>query len=136
MLSVDTILTVLRLRRRPVAANADLTKLMIAIMECRSIGLSTLEAAGKVIAADARFNMWILRDVKPMGTATSEDNWMRLLEFVESSHRRALATASRFRTSGDNERLAAELSQLAADLDDAPSTKPFWRSCARLPGVL
>jgi hypothetical protein len=102
----------------------DVTSLMIRLMQNKRAGLIAVEAAAETIAAHARFNMWILREVKSAGYG--EDRWMQLLEFGEEIMKRCEAAVSQFLDGGAHEHLIHALSAIAADLRSAPTTKPFW----------
>jgi hypothetical protein len=109
------------------AANEEpenVTSLMIRLMQNKRAGLTAVEAAAETIAADARFNMWVLDEVKPAGHG--EDRWMQLLEFCEQIIQRCEVAAAQFLDGGAHEPLIHDLSAIAADLRTAPATKPFW----------
>jgi hypothetical protein len=109
---------------RMTTGSKDLVELMISIMQSNRIGLTVLEAAAEIVAANARFNMWVLREVKSVNT--SEDRWMQLLDFLDGIHARCESANRQLQDGGTNELLAASLSNVAAELNDAPTTKPFW----------
>ena len=100
--------------------------LMISVMQSKRIGLTVLEAAANVIAAESRLNMWILRDVKPTAACTTEDQFMQILDFWDEIHQRCETAVAQFEKDGDNQPLEAALSKIAAELNDAPTIKPFW----------
>lgn len=101
------------------------TSLMIRLMLNNRSGLTAVEAAAETIAADARFNMWILNEVKPAGYG--EDRWMQLLEFSEEIVNRCEVAVTQFLDDGIHDPLIRALSAIAAELRNAPATKPFWR---------
>jgi len=102
----------------------DVTSLMVRLMQNKRAGLVAVEAAAETIAADARFNMWILDEVKPAGYG--EGRWMQLMEFCEEIIKRCEAAVRQFLDGGAHEPLINALSAIAADLRSAPTTKPFW----------
>ena len=102
----------------------NVTSLMIRLMQNKRAGLVAVEAAADTIAADARFDMWVLREVKPAGYG--EDRWMQLFEFCEEIIKRCEAAVSQFLDGGVHESLIDVLSAIAADLRSVSIIKPFW----------
>jgi hypothetical protein len=79
--------------------------LMIQILQNKGIGLYVAEAAAEVIAANARFNLWVLNNVKNQGA--NEDRWIRLLDSCEEVHHQCEAAVDTFIASRANEDLSA-----------------------------
>ncbi len=94
------------------------------------LGLTGLAAAAEVLAADCRFNLWFLNDVKEqksVATQTKEqkdirDDWlMNLLENHEANDERCRSAMAAFVSGGSEERLCGELAEVAAFLNERPS---------------
>src|SRR5262249_32732070 len=74
-----------------------------ALMQSKRAGLAAVEDADETIAADARFNMRILDEVRSAGDG--EHRWMQLLEFGEEIIKRCEAAVSQFVDGGAHEPL-------------------------------
>jgi hypothetical protein len=72
----------------------NMKTLMIQILQSKYTDLYVAEAAAEVIAADARFNLWVLSHMKKQGT--SEERWMQLLDSCEEVHHQCEATVDAF----------------------------------------
>jgi hypothetical protein len=81
--------------------------LMIQILQCKRTGLYVVEAAAEVIAADARFNLWVLNHMKKQGA--NEERWMRLLDSCEEVHHQCEAAVDAFVNTGVDKNPASTL---------------------------
>jgi hypothetical protein len=79
------------------------------------LGLLGLAAAADVVSAECRFNHWVATHLKK--AATSELQWMRLLEAGERNEDRCRTAMAAFKSGGSLEALCAELSAVAAWLN-------------------
>ena len=79
------------------------------------LGLLGLAAAADVVSAECRFNHWVATHLKK--TAVSELQWMRLLEANETNENRCRAAMAAFKSGGSIEAFCAELSAVAAWLN-------------------
>jgi hypothetical protein len=85
-------------------------------MNQHHLGLRGLAAAADVVAADCRFNDWVLTDVKTR--KLSDEQWLRFLEKGEANEARCRAAMAAFARDGDRDRLCAELAAVASFLND------------------
>jgi hypothetical protein len=101
-----------------IAKDNSTASLMIRLMQADGIGLPGMEAAALIVAADARFNIWVLDEVKPAGL--NDAAWMDVLDFVEQIHVRCQAAVSEFGRGGDYQAFVSALSGIAVEFRDAP----------------
>jgi len=80
------------------------------------LGLLELAAAADVVAADSRYNYWIMWEAEKAGLTTRQ--WMRLLEAGDVVHKRCHAAMAAFDEGGSREALCNELIAVAAFLND------------------
>jgi hypothetical protein len=90
-------------------------------MNRSNLGLLELAAAADVVAADCRYNYWIMWEAKKAGLTTRQ--WMRLLEAGEVVHDRCRAAMAAFDAGGSREALRSELIAVAALLNDQTSMR-------------
>ena len=96
-----------------------------------TLGLPALAAAADVVAAECRYNMWFLNDVK--GAAQiSEDQAIRLLDGLEANNDRRCAAMAAFAAGGSYETLFSELAAVAAYLPDAGFAEVFTANDNRI----
>jgi hypothetical protein len=55
---------------------------MIQVLQSKSADLYLIESAAEVIAAEARFNIWVLDRMKESGVI--DERWMELLDALEN----------------------------------------------------
>jgi len=98
------------------AANPkNMTTLMIQILQSKRIGLNNAEAAAEVIAADARFNLWVVQHMKKQGA--SDERRTQLLDSLQDLHDQCEAAVHAFIDGGTNENLQTALVNIRRRLD-------------------
>jgi hypothetical protein len=98
------------------AANPkNMTTMMIQILQSKRIGLNNAEAAAEVIAADARFNLWVVQHMKKEGVG--KERWTRLLDSLQEVHDQCEAAVDAFIAGGTSENLQAALVNIRRRLD-------------------
>jgi|SRR5262245_38202862 len=89
---------------------------VLGFMKRGNLGLLELAAAADVVAADCRYNHWIMWEAKKAGL--TQRQWMRLLDAGEVVHDRCRAAMAAFDAGGSREALRGELIAVAAFLND------------------
>jgi hypothetical protein len=103
------------------------------------LGLLGLAAAAGVVSAECRFNHWVATHLKK--AALNELQWMRLLEADERNADRCRTAMAAFKSGGSLETLCAELSAVAAWLNQrsfeamAADVKPILPTVHRVINV-
>jgi hypothetical protein len=90
-----------------VAGKRSLTENIIQILQHRRASLYDAELAGEVIAADARFNIFITEHVK--GSGAGEERWTQLLDRLEGLCVECEIAIEDFIAGGSNEQLRTSL---------------------------
>jgi hypothetical protein len=85
-------------------------------MNQNRLGLLGLAAAADVMAAECRFNHWILTGVKRQNLP--EKSWLQLLDNVEANNDRCRSAIAAFAAGGSDEQLCSELACVAAFLNE------------------
>jgi hypothetical protein len=81
------------------------------------VGLHGLAAAFEVMAADCRRDLWFVSDVKGK-VRLSEDEWVQLLEYVDTADKRCSAAMAALAAGGPPEAFCAEMEAVARLLND------------------
>jgi hypothetical protein len=94
---------------------------VLSFMNRGKLGLLDLAAAADVVAADCRYNHWVMWEAKKAGLTTRQ--WARLRDAGEVGHDRCRAAIAAFDAGGSPEALRGELTAVAAFLNDHTSVR-------------
>jgi hypothetical protein len=95
---------------------SDIVLCLLPLIESGRAGLRADAAAADVIAACARFNIWVAE--QKMARQGSVDGFLQLLDFYEEATLECQAAVQRFADGGDRRELADALQRVAQKLND------------------
>ena len=95
---------------------------MLPLIESGRTGLDIDALSADVIAADARFNKWVLEQKRASGdwNETIEANWSRMLDLYEEAALECNAAVQKFRDGGERGELVDALRLVAEKLNRRP----------------
>lgn len=94
----------------------SLAALVLDFMWEQKLGLRGLAAAADLVAAECRFNVWILNEVK--GSALIEEGWIKLLEDGEAMIDLAKSAMRSFAENRDCDALCATFAIVTEHFND------------------